>query len=255
MANNNSITLNTVRNTNLRNLSSLLDKAEARVIAARIAETGGNIDSLMLNTVIGKYNAETRTNIKIGVLNMGRINGLKATLANFMGTSAEFSNGAIMTYYEDAAKKTAMHIGLAEKLIRRNGEKAQAVLSDLTNAIEAVINAMRAVHFGKQQDLVPEEMVSVHGVSHELTEETREGVKKTFVVRSTKGNTEIVLGVNESHGFPIYWAAVDGEVVVSASERKTVKGLHNLRSNTQTIVAAAMDADDRFTPAVKKMCQ
>ena len=254
MANNNTITLN-VRNINLKNMSALLDEAEARIMADRIAETGGNINSLMLNTVIGKYNAETRTEIKIGVLNMGRLNGLKAPFANFLGTSAEFENGTVMAYYEDAEKKMAVHISIAEKLIRRHGDKAQAVLRDLANAIEAVINAMRAVHFGKQQDLVPEQEVSVHGVSHDLTEETREGVKKTFTVRSTKGNTEVVIGVNESHGFPIYWAAVDGEVVISASERKTVKGLHNLRSNTQVIVAAAMDADSRFTPAIKKMCQ
>lgn len=254
MANNNTTTLN-VRNINLRNLSSLLDKAEANIIAARISATGGNIDSLMLNNVIIKYNAERTTEIKIGVLNMGRINGLKAPFSNFMGTSAEFSNGSVMSYYEDDAKKTAVHIGLAEKLIRRNGEKAQAVLSDLTNAIEAVINAMRAVHFGKHQDLVPEQEVSVHGVSHDLTEETREGVKKTFTVRSTKGDVKVILEVNESRGFPIYKVKVGDEYVVSASEQRTMGGLHNLRSNTQVIVAAAMDADSRFTPAIKKMCQ
>ena len=254
MANTTTTTLN-VRSLNLYNLSALLDEAEANVIAARIAETGGNIDSLMLSTVLGKYNAERTTEIKMGVLNTGRINGLKATFSNFMGTYEEFKNGAIMAYYEDAEKKMAVHIGLADKLLRRNGEKAQAVLNDLSSAIESEVNAMRAVHFGKHQDLIPEEKVSVHGVSHELTEETREGVRKTFVVRSTKGDVKVTLEVNESRGFPIYKVKVGDEYVVSASEQRTMGGLHNLRSNKQTIVAAAMDADDRFTPAVKKMCQ
>ena len=240
---------------NLNNLSALLPEAEANVIAARIAENGGDINSLMLNCVIGNYNATKTTEIKLGVLNMGRINGLKATFANFMGPYEEFSNGTVMAYYEDAEKKMAVHISIADKLLRRNGEKARAVRDDLSNAIEYVIDAMRAVHLGKHKDLVPEETVSVHGVSHDLTEETREGVNKTFIVRSTKGDVKVTLEVNESRGFPIYKVKVGDEYVVSASEQRTIGGLHNQRSSTQVIVAAAMDADDRFTPAIKKMCQ
>ena len=240
---------------NLNNLSALLDEAEASVMAARIAENGGNINTLMLNTVIGKYNADKRTGVKIGVLNKGHLNGLRAPVTNFMGTVSEFENGTVMAYYEDANTKTAVHIGLAEKLIRRNGEKAQAVFADLTNAVESVINAMRATHFSKHQDLVPEGAVCVHSVSLKLTEETREGVKKTFTVRSTNGDTEVTLEVNESRGFPIYCVCVNGTVVASASKQKTVGGLHNQRTSTQAIVAAAMDADSRFTAAARLLCQ